>query len=258
MSTDLAWVRWGEQDPYFAVITDPAFRAADLDAAAKARFFASGAEHVSYVLDTCRRRVDPAFSPRRALDFGCGVGRVALPLAEQIDAVVGVDVSPAMLAEARRNAADRGLTNLELLPSDDTLSALQGRFDLVHCFIVFQHIDVVRGRCFFARLLEHLADGGIGALHVTTAKAYHPDTYGQPPSATEEGGLRRLFSLGAAKPPPAPDDPEMLMNPYNLSELSFLLQRAGVQRMHTEFTDHGGELGAFLFFQKPAQPVPPA
>ena len=43
----------------------------------------------------------------------------------------------------------------------------------------------------------------------------------------------------------------MQMNYYNLSELMFILQRAGVQQVHTEMTDHGGALGAFLYFQKP-------
>ena len=42
------------------------------------------------------------------------------------------------------------------------------------------------------------------------------------------------------------------MNPYSLSELAFMLQSAGVTQFHTAFTDHGGELGVFLFFGKPA------
>lgn len=55
--------------------------------------------------------------------------------------------------------------------------------------------------------------------------------------------------LGERPAPPA--DPEMLMNPYNLSELAFMLQTAGVASFSVEFTDHGGELGVFLFFRKP-------
>ena len=35
-----------------------------------------------------------------------------------------------------------------------------------------------------------------------------------------------------------------------MNELLFLMQKAGVWRFHTEFTDHGGELGVFVFFQK--------
>ena len=51
---------------------------------------------------------------------------------------------------------------------------------------------------------------------------------------------------------PAPEaDPEMQMNPYSMTEILFLMQMAGIHRFHTEFSDHGGELGVFLFFQKP-------
>ena len=47
----------------------------------------------------------------------------------------------------------------------------------------------------------------------------------------------------------APDaDPEMQMNPYNMNEILFLMQCQGVQRTYVEFSDHGGELGMFLYF----------
>ena len=47
----------------------------------------------------------------RLLDVGCGPGIVALALAPYFSAVVGVDPDPEMLAEARRNAAQRGVEN---------------------------------------------------------------------------------------------------------------------------------------------------
>lgn len=261
MSTDREWVRWGQQDPYFAVITNDKFRSAKLTDAAKQEFFDSGRHHVHYVMGACRRLVDPAFAPTRALDFGCGVGRVALPLAKQVPTVVGVDVSPDMLAEARLNCERYGLCNVELLLSDDDLSAVQGTFDLVHSCITFQHIDLQRGRRLFGRLVALLAEGGIGAIQVTYAKAYHAGTFGQPPApppAPAPAATAKIANLNSvlgrrglgSRPEPAAD-PEMQMNPYNLSELAFVLQAAGVQSFQADFTDHGGELGVFLFFRKP-------
>jgi ubiquinone/menaquinone biosynthesis C-methylase UbiE len=235
--TDEAWIRWGEEDPYFAVITDAKFRGAELDANRKQEFFQSGRHHVDHVLEVCRRHKGSHFEPSRALDFGCGVGRVVIPMAEQIEKVVGIDISAGMLAEARRNCQDRGLNNIELFMSDDNLSALQDHFDLVHSCIVFQHIEVPRGRRLFARLLQLLSPGGMGAIQVTYAKASHPSRYGQPPAP------RLLARLG--------DRMAMQMNAYSLSELAFLMQSAGVKKFSAEFTDHGGELGVFLFFEKP-------
>jgi SAM-dependent methyltransferase len=262
-TTDDAWVAWGEKDPYFAVITSPEFRRGAMDGQALAKFFEMGERHARYVLDMCRRRVDPGFKPRSALDFGCGVGRVTLPLAREVEHAVGVDIAPGMLAEAEANAQRLGIGNVEWVRSDDGLTGVRSQFDLVHSAIVFQHIDVARGRRLFQRLLECLAPGGIAALQITYAKAYHPDTYGQPPAPppppaggpTPAGWLARWRQLpsrlaaGEAAPPPA--DPEMQMNPYNLTELAFMMQSAGIQDFHTTFTDHGGEWGVFLFFQRP-------
>jgi hypothetical protein len=41
-----------------------------------------------------------------------------------------------------------------------------------------------------------------------------------------------------------------LMNPYNVNALLFTMQTAGVRSFYTDFTDHGGELGVLLYFQK--------
>jgi ubiquinone/menaquinone biosynthesis C-methylase UbiE len=50
-----------------------------------------------------RRHINPEFAPRKILDFGCGVGRSPVAFAAMAEEVVGLDVSPAMLREARAN-----------------------------------------------------------------------------------------------------------------------------------------------------------
>lgn len=242
MTTDHAWLQWGRSDPNYAVITDPRFRRKALNDEGLREFFASGEAHARWVLALARARVRADFAPQRALDFGCGVGRVAIPLAAGVAQVVGVDISPAMLEEAGRNAARMACTGTSWVLSDDTLSRVEGRFDLVHSCIVLQHIDVARGRELFRRLVGLVAPGGVGALQVTYAKAAHADRYGQPPPPVQRSVVTRLFG----------GDPEMQMNAYPLGELAFLLQQDGIPGFHAEFTDHGGELGVFLFFGRPA------
>lgn len=264
-NSDTDWILWGERDPYFAVITDDRFRGGNLTPEAKAIFFESGRAHVEYMLGNCRRLAGADFKPRSAVDFGCGVGRVVVPLSAHCEHVVGIDVSPAMLLEAQNNCEARGATNVEFLLSDNDLSSLVGRrFDLVHSCIVFQHIDIPRGRRLFGLLLDKLNPGGCGAIQVTFGKAWCEETYGQPavPELPKESDVSRPQGLGTLfrkRPMPAESvhawpstgDPGMQMNPYNLSELAFLLHRAGIKEFHAEFTDHGGELGVFLFFRMP-------
>jgi SAM-dependent methyltransferase len=65
------------------------------------------------------------------LDIGCGIGRVERSLAPYAGRILGIDLSPAMVAEARRRCA--GLANVELAVCSGTdLGALAGRrFGLV-------------------------------------------------------------------------------------------------------------------------------
>ncbi len=72
-----------------------------------------------------------------------------------------------MLAEARKNCVERGVSNAELILSLDALDALDAgaRFDFVNSFIVFQHMRPEEGMKVFRRLLERLNPNGIGALH---------------------------------------------------------------------------------------------
>ena len=167
MSTDIEWEKWGMKDPYYAVLTHEKFRSSRLTAEARHEFFESGRNDINHVLETCRRYFNPEFSPKSVLDFGCGVGRLLMPLAKIADHAVGLDVSEAMLQEALRNCEQNSVRNVAVYKSDDTLSSLSGSFDLIHSYIVLQHIPVERGRRIFHNLLTHLNEGGICAIQLT-------------------------------------------------------------------------------------------
>lgn len=246
-NTDFQWENWGCRDPYFGVITHPRYRKANLNAEARAEFFASGEHHVAHVMDKIQAYIDSHFNPRSVLDFGCGVGRLLIPFGVRSESVVGIDISQSMLAEANKNVLLSGLDNILLVKSDDQLSQLTGTYELVHSFIVFQHIPAKRGRLIFKRLVEVIAPQGVGAIQILYGKQSHKMSYGLPEQSVDESlkaNDKALVNLNA--------DPEMQMNPYILNEFLFILQQeGGVDQIHIEFTDHGGELGAFLFFRKP-------
>ncbi|MBE9169552.1 class I SAM-dependent methyltransferase [Pleurocapsales cyanobacterium LEGE 06147] len=252
MSTDTEWEKWGKRDPYFAVITHEKFRNRNLTKKIKAEFFESGKSHINHVLKVCRNHLDRDFSPKRVLDFGCGTGRLVIPLAEIAEHVVGIDVSGSMLKEAQKNCEEYSVINVNLFKSDDNLSFLDGCFDFIHSVIVFQHVPVERGRRIFMNLLNHLERGGICALQFTYSKSAFKKSYGVVPLKARLKAwepTQRLKRLVKKLFPRR--DPEMQMNPYNVNELLFLMQTAGIRNFYAEFTDHGGELGVFLYFQKP-------
>lgn len=263
--TDAEWEKWGARDPYFGVLTHERYRSSLLTAQDYRDFFDSGREHVEAVLARCRHYFGEDFRPARVLDFGCGVGRVLVSFARTCEAAVGVDVAESMLAEARRNCARFDLSNVTLLKGDDTLAAVEGRFDLVHSTIVMQHIESERGLDLIARLVDLVAPGGCVSLHVTYGRNYGDCRYGRPlptlPAAPPSlrrrlrSALRAMTGRGAVRQRPVVSsqadvgsgDPVMLMYHYDLSRIAFILHAAGAKRFHAEFTDHGGELGATLY-----------
>lgn len=169
--TDQDWKRIAEDDPYWGVLSQEDYRRGAMDSERLRQFMASGEKFVTDFLSFVRKYLSPDFQPRRALDVGCGVGRLAIPLAKCSGAVVGVDVAKAMLDICGKQAKLAGVSNLELVESDDSLSRVQGSFDLVNTYIVLQHIPPERGYRLIDAMLSRLEVGGIASIQVTYAKA---------------------------------------------------------------------------------------
>jgi 2-polyprenyl-3-methyl-5-hydroxy-6-metoxy-1,4-benzoquinol methylase len=248
---DKAWEYYGREDPYFGVLTADQFRRDNLDAAARVAFFAAGEDLVATVLGTVTQQLEPGFRPARALDFGCGVGRLTLPLARRCEHVVGVDVSPSMLDEARANASRAGLTNTEFVLSDDELSRVHGSFDLVVSFIVMQHVATGRGGAITRQLASRLADGGVGVIQFTYANAAPFTRRTLTAAYAQVPGLYRVRNLVKRQPWARPP---MQMNCYDLGRVFRILQEAGCHDIHVRFTEanHYGYpvYGAVLHFVK--------
>ena len=159
-----------------------------------------------------------------------------------------MDISDAMLSEARRNCDSRLVSNVRLLKSDDNLSQLSGKYDLIHSFIVFQHIPVKRGQQIFENLLEHLADNGICVAQFTYArdmKINHLISSAKQYIPWLGNCINLIKGRGFFAP-------QMQMNCYDINRLLQTIQKANAVNCFSEFTKHDGELGITLYFRKPA------
>lgn len=171
MRTDKDWEKWGSTDPYFGVLSSERFRRGKLDKNAIDDFFASGEEHVDKVFQLVSETLEAQFKPKSALDFGCGVGRLLLPIAKRTERCLGVDVSPSMLREAARNVESAGIANVDFALSDDRLSKVTNTFGFVHSYLVLQHIPWRRGRYIIQRLSEKVESGGYLVTHFFVSTA---------------------------------------------------------------------------------------
>jgi SAM-dependent methyltransferase len=242
------WERYGAIDPYYGVLSEPDFHSARLDAAARERFFESGRRCVAETLAAIESLVGADFECRAALDYGCGVGRLTLPLAERCERVYGVDVSPSMLREAECNAGRMGLSNLDWVPSE-RLGELSGAYDLVQSFLVFQHIPVRRGERIFATLARGLRPGGVGSIQVAL-RPTHPAAGAFHWTMKTVPLAYNLVNLARGR---AWSYPHMQMNHYSLNRLGRLLADEGIAEWHTRFLAGRGRMShdsAVIVFRK--------
>ncbi len=108
-------------------------------------------------------------APGRLIDLGCGTGRLLLALARRGYRVLGVDLSPEMLAVAREKSAVAGLPVDLLRANLAELDAVAGdSFDYAAC--LFSTLGMVAGAEARRRVLMHafrvLRPGGRFVLHV--------------------------------------------------------------------------------------------
>ena len=235
-------------DPYYAVINAEANRSDRFTEEAKRALVDSGERDVAQTVEDIRRRFAPDFLPSNAVDFGCGVGRLTIPLARLSRHITGIDISEAMLAEARRNCVEAGLENATFVTSDGYFGhALHVEpVDFIHAYIVFQHIPPRAGMWLANELVSRLQHGGIGALHFTYARrARRPAMVNR--LRRHVPGLNRIANLVQRHPIGEPFIP---MNNYDLGALYRMLAENGCREVHARLTDHGGHLGAMLTFRK--------
>ena len=173
MQTDDAWRKWSEAEPYFAVLTDDKYLSTALEDNLE-HFFETGKAHVEHIFDVINNHVETSFSPSLALDFGCGVGRIAYPLANKCASVVGIDVAPAMLEQARAHSHRSENSAVNFILTDKMHSLEPASFDLIHSTLVFQHIRPAQGMPIIDQLLKLLSPDGIFVLQIPTQQTLSP------------------------------------------------------------------------------------
>ena len=164
------WEELAEVDPLWTVLSDPTRKGGrwQLD-----EFLATGEQEVSETLERARQLGFPRAS-ERALDVGCGAGRITRALAGRFDACLGIDVSEAMVRYATRVNTDRLNCSFRRLGADD-LAELEGdSFDLVWCVLVLQHLPSASAELAVTSLISLVRPGGVAIFQLPyTTRTFH-------------------------------------------------------------------------------------
>ncbi len=239
------WRRWGERDPYYAVLLDPRHRRSAISNIALDALYDSGERYGAW-LEAEFDRLAPNRHRQNVLDFGCGVGRITLALARRYQAAIGVDIAPGMLREAERQASQRSIANTHFTES---LAGIEP-VDAICAFSVLQHMAQPQAEATLQALVALLRPGGVGAVHILIGdrrsrwrKLYNTVERQLPIVRWPLNLLRRrpLF------------DPPVQMNVHSLAAMTGVLQGAGLQ---TQIADAlgspAGLIGVEILFHRKA------
>jgi ubiquinone/menaquinone biosynthesis C-methylase UbiE len=161
------WNFFGKSDPLWAVLTHPEKRNSRWDAE---EFFQTGVDEINGAIAYVES-IHPLPSKKRALDFGCGVGRLTQALALHFERVSAIDISPAMIEHAR--AFNKYESRCEYLQNERSdLSILpSNEFDFIYSNITLQHIAPRYIKRYLREFLRLLSPDGVLLFQLPTRRS---------------------------------------------------------------------------------------
>ena len=151
------WNALGRRNPFGAIITRDGSPRARWDAE---EFFATGrADAARFMADL--DRIQPSLRRGKALDFGCGVGRITRALGDHFESVVGVDIARSMIARARDLNRDSPRCRFVVNRAPDLRRFPTGEFDVAYSRLVLQHMPARMVNAYVSELIRVLARGGV-------------------------------------------------------------------------------------------------
>ena len=226
------WDHLAEIDPFWAVLTRRGRKGGRWDVD---EFFATGEAEVAHVSSVAGKLGRPARAAR-ALDFGCGVGRLTRALGTRFDAALGVDISAVMVERAKQLNVGFPACAFRVNPSPDLAQLETASFDLVYSSIALQHIPTVPEiERYVSEFFRVVRDDGL----VVFGLPYHIPSLWSFQLRRRVYAVLRAFGVSEQwmlkKTPLTP----MRMTTVPEAEMRRLLGREGGTVLHTEPIDEG-------------------
>jgi SAM-dependent methyltransferase len=160
------WERLGSTEPHWSVLSADRFTQKNLQQN-KEEFYSSGHKNV-LLIERILARYDIPCRFERAIEFGCGVGRVTVPLAAKCTELYAYDISEPHLQAARQLANEHGVKNIKFVRLSSPEDSIIGEADFLYSELVFQHNPPPIIRSIVAAALGSLRPGGVALFQVPT------------------------------------------------------------------------------------------
>jgi 2-polyprenyl-3-methyl-5-hydroxy-6-metoxy-1,4-benzoquinol methylase len=131
------WDTFGRIDPLWSILADPLKKGNKWKLY---EFFKTGEKAVSSIMDYIKSiKID--LNKEKALDFGCGIGRLTQALANYFDQVYGIDIAPSMIRLANKYNKYRNICQYLLNERADLALFSADTFDFIYSVLTLQHME---------------------------------------------------------------------------------------------------------------------
>jgi ubiquinone/menaquinone biosynthesis C-methylase UbiE len=189
--------KYGKQDPLYAVLSrkDAKDNNWDVD-----EFFAAGRAEITEAMSHLSK-LGVSVNMGRAMDFGCGVGRLTQALCEQFEGAVGVDISYSMIESAEKHNKFGDRCRYLVNTTDDLAQLDDASFDFVYSNISLQHSPPEASSNYIAEFFRILRPGGVALFQIPSGPRHDPGSLGAKLYSIKRGPLRRFWKRIRGMPP---------------------------------------------------------
>ncbi len=157
------WDDLGQVDPLWAILAYPDRHG---NRWTTDEFFATGERQVGEYFGILDEVAASPAKAERALDFGCGAGRLTRALMHRFEHVDGVDVAASMIDLARRLNPNPDRVRFHLNERPDLRLIEDDSVDFVVSIVVLQHMSNALKAGYLREFVRVLAPGGIAMFTV--------------------------------------------------------------------------------------------
>ena len=160
------WNEFGETDPLWAILTCPEKKGNKWEIE---EFFKAGVEEIRVIVNYLEQS-GIHISKKKALDFGCGVGRLTQALANYFDLVYGVDIAPSMIELAEKYNKYGKKCRYFLNEVDDLTMFSDNNFDFIYTNLVLQHMKPRYSKKYIEEFLRILTPKGLLVFQIPSER----------------------------------------------------------------------------------------
>lgn len=222
------WDAYGRIDPLWAILNFPDKKGKRWS---KEEFFATGTQEIKEVMQHIAS-LGISLPRTRALDFGCGVGRLTQALTDYFDTVIGVDIAPSMIQAAQQHNLYPDRCTYYVNKTDDLKQFSDNMFDFIYTNITLQHMNPVYAMKYIRELVRVLNPQGLLCFQLPSHKTGYDLVYLLCPSVIRRA-LKRIVCAMQRQP---------VIDIYSIrrSKVIRFLQEAGARLRDVKETSSAG------------------